>query len=292
MATKRLSCALVLGLAWVLTAPIGQGFFVYLNFPSYLWLDFASAADELGNTANVYINSTNGVHIGLWHTQLHGAANRSKVVLYLHGNGEHRASAVGLEKHHLYRTMPSVSDIVLVDYRGFGDSSRVWPTEQGVKDDAMAAWTWLTQVLGRSHSDIVVHGYSLGSAIATHLVHTLCARQQCPAGLILEAPFTTISGIVRDWVPAVADDTVSSLLAHQFRTKDLLRAVNATPILLVHGKKDRIVAFHHGQTLYERHGHNNLRFCPVADAGHMDTFAFEEGQRCLHAYWHAAISST
>ncbi|OQR92911.1 phospholipase [Achlya hypogyna] len=282
MATKQqLTGLIVIAAAWLLTTPIGQGFFVYLNFPAHLWIDFADPPLEY--TTNVYVNSSDGVAIGLWHTHL--PRPRGKVLLYLHGNGEHRGAAVGIVKHHLYTAMPSVSDIVMVDYRGFGDSSRVWPTEIGVKDDALAAWNWVTAGLGHAPRDVIVHGYSLGSAIATYLVHTVCAKNQCPAGLVLEAPFTTIAGIAQDWVPLLSDAAASSLLAHQFRTKDILPQLNTTPILLVHGKRDRIVAFHHGQQLFDEHPHSNIRFCPVETAGHMNSFEFKEAQQCLLTFW-------
>ncbi|ETV95060.1 hypothetical protein, variant [Aphanomyces invadans] len=178
-----------------LFTPQGQGIVVYLNFPAFLWFSFATpwrpqpvGFPGLPSTSNHYIPSTNNVTLGVWYTQTQPKSH--KLVLYLHGNGEHRGMSVSVGKHTMYPQRPFGANILSVDYRGFGDSSFVWPTEQGVYDDALAAFDFATSTLGFQPHQILVHGYSLGSAVATRLVHNLCQRSTCPAGLLLEVART------------------------------------------------------------------------------------------------------
>jgi abhydrolase domain-containing protein 12 len=59
----------------------------------------------------------------------------------------------------------------MIDYRGFGDSEGV-PSQEGLIDDAHAAWNWLLEN-GARQEDISIFGSSLGTAVGTHLVHEL-----------------------------------------------------------------------------------------------------------------------
>ncbi|CAK4693692.1 hypothetical protein LEN26_011787 [Aphanomyces euteiches] len=186
-----IASVLVSAVGTFLTSP-GQGVLVYLNMVSISpWFDFSKPAEpQLGfnglpRTTNLYLSSTDSVTIGVWHTRASQRAD--KVVLYLHGNGENRAIHVGVLKHTLYSNSPFHADVVSPDYRGFGDSSFVQPTEQGLYDDAMTAYKYIVSTLGFQPHQVLVHGYSLGSAVATRLVHTLCTlHRSCPAALLLE----------------------------------------------------------------------------------------------------------
>jgi hypothetical protein len=111
---------------WFAMTATGQGLVVYLNIPAYLWFDFSSPTQPqrligfpgLPDTRNLYLQSTDNVSIGVWHTT-RPSSHRRKAVLYLHGNGEHRGVRVGLVKHEMYYTsLVDATDIVFMDYRG------------------------------------------------------------------------------------------------------------------------------------------------------------------------------
>jgi hypothetical protein len=68
------------------------------------------------------------------------------------------------------------------DYRGFGNSVKIHPSEKSTCDDADAAWRYLTDTRHLAPSTIVIDGVRLGAAIAAE---TARRHPQAPA-LILE----------------------------------------------------------------------------------------------------------
>jgi pimeloyl-ACP methyl ester carboxylesterase len=75
-------------------------------------------------------------------------------------------------------------NIFAFDYRGFGKSVDVHPSQASTYEDADAAWHYLTDTRHLSPSKIVLDGAGLGAAIA---VETARRHTQTPA-LILEDP--------------------------------------------------------------------------------------------------------
>lgn len=75
-------------------------------------------------------------------------------------------------------------NILAFDYRGFGKSVTIHPSEASTYEDADAAWRYLTDTRHVSPSSIVLDGVGLGAAIAAE---TARRHPQAPA-LILEDP--------------------------------------------------------------------------------------------------------
>jgi pimeloyl-ACP methyl ester carboxylesterase len=75
-------------------------------------------------------------------------------------------------------------NIFAFDYRGFGKSLNVHPSEARTYEDADAAWSYLTDTRHLPASRIVLDGVGLGAAIAAETAHR---HPQTPA-LILEDP--------------------------------------------------------------------------------------------------------
>jgi pimeloyl-ACP methyl ester carboxylesterase len=75
-------------------------------------------------------------------------------------------------------------NIFAFDYRGFGKSVNIHPSEASTYQDADAAWRYLTDTRHLSPSTIVLDGVGLGAAIAVEIAGR---HPQTPA-LILEDP--------------------------------------------------------------------------------------------------------
>lgn len=86
------------------------------------------------------------------------ATANAPVLLYLHGN----ASNIGDLVHRADRFHQLGFAVLLLDYRGYGLSSPVFPTEAIVYEDAQLAWIHLTQARQIPPQQIVVFGQSLG----------------------------------------------------------------------------------------------------------------------------------
>lgn len=71
--------------------------------------------------------------------------------------------------------------------------------ESGIVGDIAQVYKWLRR---KSKSNIFVWGHSLGTAVATHLIANLKRDNISSQGVVLEAPFTSVTEVIRT-VPAV-----------------------------------------------------------------------------------------
>ncbi|CAK1549104.1 unnamed protein product [Leptosia nina] len=146
---------------------------------------------------------------------------------------------------------------------GYGDSTRVRPTESGVVEDALRVYSWLIDVVDKGKRPFVIlWGHSLGTAIASNLVANmldLCRnnRQKCvpaPDALVLEAPFNNLLDEIEKhpfsklvaWLPYYKRSFIkpfSSSSEYSFTTDEYLSRVPGLPILILHSKGDRIVPY-------------------------------------------------
>jgi alpha-beta hydrolase superfamily lysophospholipase len=156
--------------------------------------------------------------------------------------------------------------VLAIDYRGFGDSTRLLPSEETAGQDAAAA----LQELARRQPDPArrfVYGHSLGGAIAIDLA----SRKDVPrfAGLIVESSFTSIAAMLGTlqwgWVPGA-----SLLVTQPFDSIDKLADLT-TPVLFLHGTNDRVVPHTMSDQLFaaaQRVAPNLKRLVKIDGASH------------------------
>jgi alpha-beta hydrolase superfamily lysophospholipase len=163
--------------------------------------------------------------------------------------------------------------VLAVDYRGFGKSTDVAPTEALAYEDAEAAWDYLAKLAPGRQRFIV--GHSLGGAIATELAR----RRPDAAGLVLEATFTSVRDMISQskwgFLP------VGLILNQEFNTLEKIPDVKV-PVLVTHGTRDSIVPFEMGERLFEA-VKAPKRFVKVEGAGHhnLSGVAFDEYSAAL-----------
>ena len=201
--------------------------------------------------------------------QIHGwylasADPHAPVLLYLHGaRWNLTGSATRIER---WRKLGF--SVLAVDYRGFGRSAHVAPTEAFAYEDAQAAWDHLAKLAPGKPRFIV--GHSLGGAIATELAR----RHPEAAGLVLESTFTSVREMVDQ--SAWGFLPVGLILTQKFDTLAKIGEVKV-PVLITHGTRDSIVPIAMGERLYEA-ANAPKRFIKVEGAGHhnLSGVAFEE----------------
>jgi fermentation-respiration switch protein FrsA (DUF1100 family) len=87
-----------------------------------------------------------------------------------------------------------------------------------------------------------LYGESLGTGVATEL-----GQDNSFAGIILESPFTSIANAAKIYYPYLPID-----LLIKDRYDSIKKISNITiPILIMHGKKDKVVPFQMGLELFE-----------------------------------------
>jgi alpha-beta hydrolase superfamily lysophospholipase len=169
---------------------------------------------------------------------LRNADPNAPAMLYLHGAGwDLTGSATRIER---WRKLGF--SVLALDYRGFGRSAHIAPTEASAYEDAEAAWSYLgTLAPGRPR---FVVGHSLGGAIAAEVA----LRHPEAAGLVLEATFTSVSDMVKysewSWLP------VALILTQKFDTLAKIPDIKV-PILITHGTRDSTIPVEMSRRLYE-----------------------------------------
>ena len=132
-------------------------------------------------------------------------------------------------------------NVLVFDYRGYGMSGGT-PGERGTYLDTEAAWNYLVRERGLDASRIVVCGRSLGGPMAAWL-----ASRRQPAGLLLEATFTSIPELGQELYPLFP---IRLLARYDYDTLEYVSR-KSCPLLVVHSRGDRLISFEHGRRLYE-----------------------------------------
>lgn len=188
------------------------------------------------------------------------------LVLYFPGNGGNRSYRLKE-----IRQLTSLGCHVLYfDYRGYAGNPGK-PTEADIALDAHATWDYAVHQLGAQEKRIVIWGESLGGGVATRLAYDLASLKITPGGLILRCTFTSLvdAGAYHyPWLP------VRWVLIDRYPSIDRIASVSC-PVLIIHGREDRIVPFEHGQRLFaaartESHNGIEKQFLDLPQAGHND----------------------
>jgi pimeloyl-ACP methyl ester carboxylesterase len=214
--------------------------------------------------SDVWIPVSGGGQLHGW--WLPGERSDGLTVLYLHGNAGNISSNLG--KAVELRSLGAA--VLAIDYRGYGQSSGPFPTEQRLYDDAWAAYEFL-QRQGVSPQQLVVYGHSLGGAIGIELAR----RVPDLAGLIVEGSFTSMGDMAalsayNGWFP------VRRLLTQQFDSMAKLPDLRV-PTLYLHGLADASVPAAMSEALYAATlGPKDLWLVPNADHNDLTTWVPEE----------------
>jgi uncharacterized protein len=127
------------------------------------------------------IGTASGGTVHAW--WITGGPEARRTVLFFHGNGYPLEREAAVEAPALRRTG---ANLLLMDYRGYGSSSRVKPSGTTTAADARAGLRYLTENRGIPLAQIWICGRSIGSAVAVRLATEFPG---C-AGLILISPIT------------------------------------------------------------------------------------------------------
>jgi fermentation-respiration switch protein FrsA (DUF1100 family) len=184
-------------------------------------------------------------------------------LLYFHGNASNNGDLI--EVAAIFHSLDI--SVLLIDYRGYGRSSPIFPNETSVYQDAEAAWQYLVNKLGIEPENIFVYGHSLGGAI----VIDLATRHSDMAGAIVEGTFTSMKDMAGDlsWLRIYP---LKGLVTQHF---DSISKINSlqTPLLILHGSEDKIVPVAMAKELFAAAPHpKQLVIIPQANHNNLPKF--------------------
>lgn len=234
------------------------------------WLVFPGAGLSHGNWnptefkfEEVVYHAKDGTKLVGWYLNnggnLTGEKKGNPTVLVFHGNAENVASSarIGLPlQHHLS------ADVMLAEYRGYGKSEGS-PNEQGILQDADAAMEWLCERTGKSPSEIILFGHSLGGGPACYLA----GKTGCRA-LILDRTFDSLVSTAQNIYPIFP---IKWLMKNTMRSDVWVQNYRG-PLLILHGDRDTLIPHRSAQRLFDTSPSKKKKILILKNWGHWDQF--------------------
>lgn len=202
-------------------------------------------------------------------------ADDRPIILYVHGNGGTRA---GNHRSMLYHKLAYEFNfhIVTFDYRGYGDSTNLLPTADGVTADTRFVFDWLLRQKNVSRNRVIVWGHSLGTAIATRMVANLAGDMK-PARLVLEAPFDSVGSAIKNHpfsapfriIPYFDYFFVDPMVESPELNFDSAGSIGSvsTSLLILHAQDDAILPIQLGRQLHreavDKLGESKVKFIEI-----------------------------
>lgn len=191
----------------------------------------------------------------------------TRAVLYFGGNMFH------LDQHGK-QVLPLLAscgaDVAVFDYRGYGRSSGV-PTLANLADDALRVYD---HVSAQYPGGVIVHGQSLGSFMAGHVVqHRPAAR-----AVVLEATSSTVREWVDANVPWYARLVTRVEVAPALRSVDNVAAVSrylGSSLVLV-GENDKVTPPQLARKVFDAIPGQSKKWFIAPGAGHNGIFGHKE----------------
>jgi uncharacterized protein len=182
----------------------------------------------------VKIKTQDNIELIAWHHNKN--SKKYKTILFLHGN----AGSLENRIHKINNFDQMDINFLIVAWRGFSGNKGL-PTEKGLYEDARASVEWLNSK-GIFENNIIIYGESLGTGAAVEI-----AQNKKFAGVILESPFTSMVDAGRNKYPFLP---VKILLKDKYKSDEKIKNIKS-PILVMHGKVDKLVPFHMGKKMFD-----------------------------------------
>jgi alpha-beta hydrolase superfamily lysophospholipase len=238
-------------------------------------------ADPLPGTEEYDVRLDNGDTLHFWYLA-QKRADTAPTVLYLHGARWNMNGSV----FRISRFRELGFNVLAVDYRGFGKSTELLPSEQSAAEDTRAAFAELV----RRQPDAArryVYGHSLGGALAVELASELAP--DAVRGVIIESTFTSIPELARTmrwgWVPGI-----ELVVTQRFDTAARIERVSA-PLLILHGTGDNVVPHTMADELYQRAGSRDKHLVKIEGGNHSGVRGSAESRAAILEFARVSMES-
>ncbi len=228
---------------------------VYLIQDSFIYHPDTKASSPekagLEGFSEIKIKASDHILTSWWHPP---ADETKPVILHLHGNGGALAGRASIYAE----LATSGAGVLAVGYPGYGGNAGE-PHEYSFYQVTSLNYKWLGEQ-GYRPAQIVIAGQSMGTGPATWL-----AQRTRVAGLILEAPYTSLADMAARQMPIFP-----SRLLVKDKYDNLSRIAEIDmPLAWIHGEDDTLIPVEMGQQLFDAAKAPKCAF-RIEDAGHND----------------------
>ena len=210
---------------------------------------------QLSQFKEIDVTAEDGTKIRLWYS---AGDKKEPAILYFHGNAYQNAFFAP----YLQSFIDDGSAVAMMEYRGFAGTEGELK-QKNVFSDAALAFDWLKK---QGYSQIIVYGYSFGCAVSLGL-----STLRTPDKMILTAPFSSLKRLVKEKPVPFA----GLVLRDEYPSDEYIKNYH-NPLLIVHGKKDRLIPYHHAEILYENSASEDKMLVLLPDENHQTIFMGEK----------------
>jgi len=214
-------------LVWAILLFLAQGRMI---FPGVGLQAPPGAADRVGGLRRFWLPVPGG-RVEAWFLPPR-APGSAPALLFTHGNAELVDDWVDYMRDFPDRGV----GVMLVEYPGYGRSEGV-PSAVTLGAAVVAAYDTLVRQDEVDPARVVAWGRSVGGGPAALLV-----RERPVAALVLQSSFTSLGAFARRYL------LPGFLVRHRFDVLEAVRAFDG-PVLVIHGRHDRIIPYAHGRAL-------------------------------------------
>jgi|AGTN01.2.fsa_nt_gi Putative lysophospholipase. len=231
---RRLSAELLkIFLLWLAISPLNQAIsdFILFHPSSDVSIDERAIkviSQRYGATwTDELFTAPDGTKLSGWYFN---SPKAKKTILVSHGNGGNIAHRILL----IASLVHCGGSVFVYDYRGYGKSAGKASVD-GIQQDGLAAYDFLTKEKNVRPSDIVLYGESLGCAVSSNIF-----SKRPVGGVILQSGFSSIQTAARDrlpWMWLYPDQ----LYPQRSLTNMVAYRGAHPPLLIMHGEQDSIL---------------------------------------------------
>ncbi|WOH37917.1 alpha/beta hydrolase [Thalassotalea fonticola] len=198
---------------------------------------------------DVYLDSTGGTKLNGWFLAVDEGKEVKGTVYFLHGNAQnisqHLASVYWLPEQGY--------QVFLLDYRGYGKSTGT-PLLSDVLTDINVGFEYIVNHPGTQNKPLYILGQSLGASMSGFLVGSQPKMRDKLSAVILDSAFSSYADASQhvasqSWVTWLIQYPVVWSMPDDFDLIDVVDKISPTPLLIIHGKQDRIIPYQHSQIL-------------------------------------------
>ena len=204
-------------------------------FPRFQIPEFSSTEDKGYGLEKIWLNTSSGKVEAWFMLPASGHAKGAcPAVIFAHGNAE----LIDFWPEEFKNFANLGVGVMLVEYPGYGRSERS-PSQKSINEAFLSAYDILAARKNVDPERIIIFGRSIGGGAACAL-----AAKRPSAALILISTFISIRSMVsKFFIPGV-------LVKDPFDNLTIVKSYSK-PVLIIHGKYDKIIPYSHGVALYE-----------------------------------------
>ena len=222
---------------------------------------YASPQDDGYAYEEVTFASKDKTELSGWFIPAKGKALGT--VIHFHGNAQNMTA------HYSFVSwLPANGfNLFVFDYRGYG-KSKGKPSRKGVYEDAVAAVEYIKSRTDIDQGKIILFGQSLGGANAIAVAGG--NRFEGIVGVVSESAFSSYKSVAADHA-GILKPLAPLFIGNKFSPKKSVKKISPTPLLIIHGTHDRVVAYKHAQKLFKE-ADEPKNLWTIKDGRHTEAF--------------------